>query len=195
MKSTTKTIGRLLIIASILFVSNPIFAELSGMVKGRVIDKKSHPIELATITLTNVETQKTANGGMCDLNGNFTIGDIIPGDYILSVTMIGYKKQETLKVKINSNEALIFNKAFVLKDSIQRLPGLVVVAKRKPIVKPTENGLVEAKTTSSITINYRNLKSYVSKGYNSVLNSGIQMFDLTCSVKPILNLGKNLIFN
>lgn len=195
MKSSTKTIGRLLIIASILFVSNPIFAELSGRVKGRVIDKKNHPIELATVTLTNIETQKTTNGAMCDLNGNFTVEDIDQGEYILSVTRIGYKKSESVKIKIDSTNLLVLEKPFLLKDSVQRLPGLVVVAKRKPIVKSTENGLAETKASSTFTANYMSLLSYVSKGYNCVLNSSIQLFDLTSNVKPILNLSKDFIFN
>lgn len=193
MKATTKNISRLLLIASILFVSNPIFAEISGIVKGRVIDKKKHPIELAIVTLTNVETQKTTNGAMCDRNGNFIVKNIDPAEYILSVKRIGYKRCESIKVKIDSKDPLMLEKAFVLKDSVQRLPVLVVIAKRKPMVKTPEKVLATNKAAKSISD--LQVFSYVSKGYNIVLNNGIQIYDLTCSVKPVLNFGKNLICN
>lgn len=195
MKSTTKKISCLFIIASLFVLSSPIFSQMSGTVKGRVIDKKNRPIELATVTLTNLKTQKTPVGAMCDRKGNFTVEAIDSGEYVLSVRRIGYKRCESIKVKIDSNEPVELDKAFVLRDSVQRLPGLVVIAKRKPIVKSHENGLVDNKAVSTNTTNYLNLRFYVSKGYNCVLNNGMQLFDLTSNVKPILNFSKNLIYN
>lgn len=193
MKATTKNqISRLVLLTGIVFLCNPIFGEISGIVKGRVIDKKNHPIEFATATLTNTDTQKTENGAMCDKNGNFTIEDVPTGEYILSISMVGYKKCESRKVKIDSNESFVGEKAFILKDSVQHLQGLVVIAKRKPVVKSPEKGLL----TSSRTFENSNLQTYLSKSYNCLLNlNGIQRFDLTLGVKPILNYSKNLILN
>jgi len=194
MKTTKKfQISRLVLLTGIVFLCNPIFGEISGIIKGRVIDKKNHPIEFATATLTNTVTQKTKNGAMCDKNGNFIIEDVSTGEYILSISMVGYKKCELRKVKIDSNKSLVEEKAFILKDSVQHLQGLVVLAKRKPVVKSTENDFVTSNASSSGR--YSNVFSLISIGYNCVLNTGTKIFDLTSKVKPLYNFCQYSIVN
>jgi hypothetical protein len=195
MKAITKNSSRVWILTAVLTLSNIIFAANYGIIKGRVVNKKNQPIELATATLTNTKTLKTTDGAMCDQEGNFSIEDVDPGEYTLSVSMVGYKKCETVKVTVEANYALIIGKPFMLNDSIHQLRGLVVKAKRQPAQNSTENGLLTANATNSNLACFLNIGSYISEGYNCMLNTGIQLYDFTSKVKSINNFSKYLLFN
>ncbi len=183
MKSINKQIKQFILLSGIILLSSPVFATESGIVKGRVTDKKNHPIEYATASLKNLETLKTQDGAMCDKNGNFVIEDVKPGKYALSISMIGYKKCDVRNITIDENQKNV-EESFLLKDSTQHLRTLVVAAKRRPTAIANENKpttLVSGKTGSS---------DY----YNNLMNvDWSQYYDLTRSIKPVLYLSKFII--
>jgi len=182
MKSIKKLFGQFILLSGIL-LSSSAFANEAGIVKGRVTDKKNHPVEYATSSLKNLETLKTEDGAMCDKSGNFVIENVKPGNYALSISMIGYKKCDVRNITIDQNQNIV-EETFVMKDSVQHLPALVVTAKRKPIANANEN-TVNKKADSP---------SYFSANYSNLMKvDWSQYYDLTRSIKPIICLSRFII--
>ena len=186
MKSIKKLIGQFILLSGIL-LSSSAFANEAGIVKGRVTDKKNHPVEYATASLKNLETLKTEDGAMCDKSGNFVIENVKPGIYALSISMIGYKKCDVRNITIDKNQKIV-EETFVKKDSVQRLRALVVTAKRRPAAKANEN-----KLTTSVS-KKADSPSYFSANYSSLMKvDWSQYYDLTRSIKPIICLSRFII--
>ena len=173
MKTSTKRLNIALLLMAALTLSTPAFARLSGVVNGRVIDNENQPIELATATLTNVETQKTIALDMCDENGYFKIEDVTPGDYILSVSMVGYEKAEPIQVNVAAYNSLYLGNPIVLNESDLNLPELVISAKRtQPVTLATTQNTVDTVDLS--------------------MNDAIDIENLYCDGLPLL-VGNNII--
>lgn len=66
----------------------------------------------------NVVVKGTTNGGITDLDGNFTLS--VPADATLSITYIGFKSQE---VAVNGKNSL----KIVLQEDSETLDEVVVV--------------------------------------------------------------------
>jgi len=60
-------------------------------IKGIVTDSSSgKPIEFASFSIINPKTQKMINGGITNVNGNFTIENISKGKYQIMISYVGY---------------------------------------------------------------------------------------------------------
>ena len=60
--------------------------ECNLTVRGRVLDKADRtPLSFATIIVQEDKTK----GAVADIHGNFSIGDLCPGDYHLEIAFIG----------------------------------------------------------------------------------------------------------
>ena len=119
---------RMLLLTGMLFFSFLLFAEGSGVIKGRVMDNNNQPVEFATAVLRNLETNKFVTGVVCNYNGEFVIEDVAQGEYTLSTNMIGYKEKEPLKVAIDSLQNRLVEKEVVMNEIPEK--SIVVVAKR-----------------------------------------------------------------
>jgi len=124
-------ISRVLLIAGCIFLCNSFFIEASSVIKGHVMNNKRQPINYATATILNPNTMEIVEGDMCDKKGEFFIENVKPGEYILSVRMVGFEKDESVKIVIDSDTNLVEVKNIVLNESIQQLNELVVTAKRR----------------------------------------------------------------
>jgi iron complex outermembrane receptor protein len=88
-----------IIITLLMLSSFYVFAQSAreGSIKGKVMNNENEPIEGANIVLTGTQF------GTATLNdGSFEIGPLSFGDYILSITMIGYAKK-TIPVTLDSS--------------------------------------------------------------------------------------------
>jgi|GEM_PF-1937705 len=121
---------RMLLITGCIFLCNSFFMEASTVVRGQVTDNKKQPINYATATLLNPKTREIVDGDMCDKKGKFFIENVKPGEYILSVRMLGFAKNESEKIVIDSVTNLEKEKNIVLTESAQQLSEVVVTAKR-----------------------------------------------------------------
>jgi hypothetical protein len=177
MKTSTKKLNIALLLMAALTLSTPAFARLSGVVNGRVIDNENQPIELATATLTSVETKQTIAGDMCDQNGYFTIADVTPGDYILSVSMLGYTKAEPIQVNVAAYNSLYLGNSIVLEESDLNLPELIISAKQIQTNNPIAlhesedlNNFTDIKYLSSLNEENRN-NLYIKPGLLAIHES------------------------
>jgi hypothetical protein len=120
---------RVLVLTCMAFLSFMLFAEGSGVVKGQVMDENNQPVEYATAVLKNSKTNQFITGNVCNNKGEFEIENVKPGEYTLSVNMIGYSKAYTDKIVLNSKKDQVVDKKVVLIETPEK--AIVVVAKKK----------------------------------------------------------------
>ena len=65
-----------------------------GVLQGVIVDSStSEPIEYASISLINLESNELVTGGLTDKNGDLSIDGIPLGRYIAVIEYIGYEKE------------------------------------------------------------------------------------------------------
>lgn len=117
-----------------LFFSDRILAEINdGIVEGKVVDKTNRlPVEFANIAIytTNGELIK---GGITNIEGEFSIKNIKPGEYVLIAKFIGYDETKISNLLITT-EARKFDLGIIeLNNNIAELEGIEVIAEKKAI--------------------------------------------------------------
>ena len=76
----------------------------TGIILGEVLNEDtSMPIEYASITLINSETQDIASGQLTDNNGIFIFTEIRNGDYFVEIKFMGYESWTSEVIQINSS--------------------------------------------------------------------------------------------
>ena len=119
---------RMLVLSGLAFFSCMLFAEGSGVIKGRVIDENNQPVEYATTVLKNANTNKFVAGTVCNYRGEYVIENIEPGEYELSTKMIGYEKAETQKIVVTKGQKRVIEKVVVMNEKPEK--SVVVTAKK-----------------------------------------------------------------
>ena len=152
-----KVLVKSFLVASMAFLFVQLHAATS--ITGRIIDNKKQPIEFATVSLLNSKTNKYVKGEVSNNKGEFMIDKVSPGDYILSVTMVGYMKNESEKVVIDSKNTVV-ERNIVLKENTVQLKTVEVAAKKKFIEQDVDKTVInpEASITSASENVYEILK-------------------------------------
>ena len=70
-------------------------------VSGEILDQDMNPLIAA-----NVYIMETLSGATSNLSGNYTISGVLPGEYHLLVSVIGYKK-DTLAIQVVRNNIIV----------------------------------------------------------------------------------------
>lgn len=114
----------------VLFIQT-ISISAQSVISGRIIDKDRSPMISATILLLNHTDSTYIVGSSSDLDGQFEITDVKPDNYILSLSMIGYKKINIpLQTEQNTNNEL---GDIVMEEDSYMLSAITVTAKRPPV--------------------------------------------------------------
>jgi hypothetical protein len=150
--------SRNLLLICILFFSFELKA--TNAITGRVVDAKKQPIEFATVSLLNSNTKEFVKGEVSNQKGEFKLDKIKPGNYTLSVSMIGYAKNESETVTVDASKSNVIEKDIVLNETVHQLDEVKVVAKKKFIEQTVDKMIVnpEASITSSNENVYEILK-------------------------------------
>jgi len=119
---------RVLVLTGMAFFSFLLFAEGSGVIKGRVMDENNQPVEYATAVLRNSQTNKFVTGAVSNYNGEFVIENVDQGEYILSTKMIGYQKTDTKNIVVDKNQHRVVKKDVVMNETPEK--SIVVKAKK-----------------------------------------------------------------
>ena len=114
------------------FIFSSIFSQNSS-VSGLVSDDNTkETIPMANISLkkqteiiSGITNKTLVQGTVSDLNGNFTISNIEPGNYILECSFIGYKTFKK-EIKLNSSEDKYFN--ILISEEVNLLGDVVISA-------------------------------------------------------------------
>ncbi|MDU1903315.1 MAG: TonB-dependent receptor [Dysgonomonas sp.] len=102
-----------------------------SVILGKIIDKDNIPVAGATISLLSHTDSTYITGTMSDMDGQFAVSNLKPDNYILSFSMMGYKKINLLQqVGQNRNNEL---GDIVLEEDSYLLSTAIVTGKRPPV--------------------------------------------------------------
>ena len=146
----TKLIAFLIMISffpSILFAANE---TATVTLKGRVVDENDQPVEYANAALINTQTKTIVKGDVCNKQGEFIINKVEKGDYILTISMLGFQKFETERVVVDGNSKTIERK-IVLQEHAEELAGVEIVGNKQFVEQTTDKMIInpEASPTSA----------------------------------------------
>jgi len=106
-----------------------------GKISGKVIDATTNvPVDYATVSIYKQGSTSPFNGASTDPKGNFTIDNISPGDYKITVEFLGYKRQ-TIDHVIISNTVKNVALANIILSPIQNQLKDVVITASAPTVE------------------------------------------------------------
>src|SRR5438046_3079735 len=99
MKSLTAAL--LVLISIVAHAQAPLIAD-HGKIYGVVIDSTNNAgVEFANVALLDPATKRPINGNVCDDKGKFEIAQIPVGNYIVSISFIGYNTK-LMKVQLTA---------------------------------------------------------------------------------------------
>jgi hypothetical protein len=156
--SSISIVSRVFLMVCISFLSVHVLA--SDMIVGRVTDSKNQPIEFATVALINPKTKEMVKGEVCNVNGEFKLDKLKSGAYTLSVSMIGYSKNEKETIVIDATKNRVIKKDIILNETVHQLAEVNVKAKKMFIEQTVDKMVVnpEASITSTNESVYEILK-------------------------------------
>ncbi len=121
------------------FWATMLFAQRTGTIAGNVIDNQQ-AVEFATVTLAKMpDTTKVLHFASTDSLGKFSFENIDFGNYLIKISLIGYKSAAQTIVLSEDNR--MFNLTnFVLKN--ENTLNEVVVTYRKKLIEKTSEGFI-----------------------------------------------------
>lgn len=122
--------------------SNLLFSQ-NGGIEGIIIDKKSNE----TLTGANVIIQGTYNGAITDFDGKFSLENLQPGLYNLSISFISYQPQIITDIKVEPNKISYIKVG--LEEVSTAIEGVTVSATKR---SGTEISLLNAIKTNNLII-------------------------------------------
>ncbi|MFN4234720.1 MAG: TonB-dependent receptor [Bacteroidia bacterium] len=133
----------------LLFLPTVVFAQNTGTIRGFVYDKETGE----PVIFTNVVLKGTTYGAATDVNGYYSIIKVPAGDYIISVTYLGY---DTLQMPVTVKAGQIVNQKLYIQKSTIKLKTVDISAEK-----------IEAKTevkTSVVKITPKEIKQIPTIG-------------------------------
>lgn len=107
----------------LLFLPTVIFAQNTGTIRGFVYDKETGE----PVIFTNVVLKGTTYGAATDVNGYYSIIKVPAGDYIISVTYLGY---DTLQMPVSVKAGQIVNQKLYIQKSTIKLKTVDISAEK-----------------------------------------------------------------
>jgi len=132
----------------------------SGTVKGKVLDEYNQPVEFATATLLDPKSKQVIKGEVSNEKGEFIINKVNKGDYILSVSMVGYQRNDQYQIVMDNKNNMI-EKSIVLKESTQQLKDVVIVGRKEFIEQDVDKLVINPEV--SITAASENVYEILRK--------------------------------
>ncbi|MEQ9008508.1 MAG: carboxypeptidase-like regulatory domain-containing protein, partial [Ekhidna sp.] len=150
-------INQITFLGLLLFPFGILAQKSSVNVSGTIKDKVSNEaLPFVTVQMQRPDSS-LVTGTISNEKGLFSIGGIEPGDYLLKISYIGYKKYISA-LYVGSNSEFIDVGAIVLEEDVQQLNEVVVTAQQDAV-----SGQMDKKTFT--------VEDNVSQGGGSVLQS------------------------
>src|SRR5258706_9568076 len=133
-----------------LLAQPPHAPDLSGgKISGMVQDSTSNQgVEFATVALLDPNTQKPINGEVCDDKGQFTLSKIPVGNYIVSVSFIGYGTKN-IKVQLTDKKNEVYLGTIKLSPSAKLLKAVEIVGQRPLIEEKVDRTIYNAENDAT----------------------------------------------
>jgi ferric enterobactin receptor len=171
------------------FGSVTAFAQTT-IVKGRIIDAKSQsPVDYASVALFKAADSTLVEGGISKANGRFEIGNIVPGNYQLKITFLGYDTKSIKNIKVGSGAmdlgTILLNHSSKMLNEVA-VNGQKITALNKIDKQSYKAGQFEsAKGGSAIDV-LKNLPSVAVNAEGDISVRGSAGFMVLINGKPVL---------
>ncbi|MGV3539522.1 MAG: TonB-dependent receptor domain-containing protein [Rufibacter sp.] len=114
----------------------------NGKITGTVVDSLTgKPVEFATVALIQASSKKTMDGTVTDAKGDFALGKVSDGQYLLSISFIGYTTKETRQITISNAQPEANLGRIQLSPAHTKLQEVTVVGE-KPLIEDKVDRLV-----------------------------------------------------
>jgi len=123
---------RFITVILILSISNGLFAQQSKItLSGTVVDKiTQQPIHYVSVMILRQKDSSTVTGTLTDKKGRFFVQDMLPGNYIVRYSFIGYDTSGSESITITDQQREFNLGTIVLSNSTQQLNEVVVTGKK-----------------------------------------------------------------
>jgi len=112
----------------IILTSLATFAQNKATLYGQITDYNTGE----TLIGVNVFIQGTSLGASSDLDGNYKISNIQPGEYSIALSYIGYEKKLFTGIKFTAGQKRLLN--IRLKETVLTIDQEIVIVGQKPLV-------------------------------------------------------------
>lgn len=116
------------VLSLLIVISSPVI--LFAQIQGSVLDSNNQPLPHANILLLNQKDSSLVSGIMASEVGTFNITNFKPGNYLLGVSMMGYKPAYSSPFVVKSSNEHIHNEPIIIVEDSHQLQDVNVVAKR-----------------------------------------------------------------
>jgi hypothetical protein len=127
-------------------------AMADNTVRGRITDQYNKPVASVKAILLNAKTKMPVKWGESNDSGEFSIEKVNPDEYILSVSLLGFKKFETEKfvLAVNSKDVVV-EKNVILQEAGNVLKEAIVTSKQSFIEQQADKMIInpEASITTA----------------------------------------------
>ncbi len=120
------------ILTFLLFTSSVIIAQDPNKIVGSIKDNQGKFIQSATVALLNGKDSSLVKLSVSDKNGLFEFINIKNGNYLLSVSSVGFNKKYSA---VFGNTSAITNVAEIILNPISKNLGGVTVIAQKPFIE------------------------------------------------------------
>ena len=131
LNNTLKTIS--IILVFLMLFASSLFAQEKGKLSGKVTDKSNNDVPLPGV---NLLIEGTYYGAATDFDGNYSIDNISPGAYNISVSFIGYKAMKFTGIVVKGNSTT--NLDVKLEETSLTIGQDVIVVGEKPLIDVEE---------------------------------------------------------
>lgn len=136
----------LLLLVSTQLMAAPV-AEMA-VIKGKVVNERNEPVEFATAVLLSPLTGEVVKGEVCNEKGEFNIARVDKGEYVLSVSMVGYKKVDSEKMVVDGKRSVI-ERTIVLNEQTELLQTLEVVGKKDFVEQSVDKMVINPEASAT----------------------------------------------
>ncbi|GAA4466804.1 outer membrane beta-barrel family protein [Nibrella saemangeumensis] len=120
MKPTTTTFLFLLISGSVF----------SQSIRGQVQNTDGKPLPFVNVMLLNSKDSSLVKGAVSDVSGSYTIDQVKQGNYVVSASMLGYKRGFVPPVTVTDGQTDLKAPLLLLEPEAKQLSEVAVTAKR-----------------------------------------------------------------
>ena len=134
----------LLASASLLSFAQNTPVSYNGKISGSLFDEKKQVLPFANVLLLKAKDSTLTKGAVSDLDGKFNFDQIAIGNrtqYIVSVSMVGYKKYYSPKIALSEENLDVKLSTIQLDLDTKNLKEVTVIAK-KPFIEQSADKLI-----------------------------------------------------
>ncbi|GAB3203381.1 outer membrane receptor protein involved in Fe transport [Pontibacter aydingkolensis] len=123
-------------------VASQPMAKGEGKISGTIQDEVTKaPVEFASVALVNKGTGKIVNGSTTDSRGRFSIAEVAPGHYKLTISFVGYESMVVDNVAVEKGKDDVNVGTVILKSSTKTLSEVTITGE-KPLIEDKVDRMV-----------------------------------------------------